>query len=131
MGRFETEAMTQATNLNALAGLSGQWIDLAHARRPLKIILLDMDSSVSPTFGESRRATSFSYRAASWDRPRPVVAKVKWHTGELYPRVGFLVTNLSRSSERVVAFYNERGTAEQWIKEGKNAVKWTRLCVSQ
>jgi hypothetical protein len=27
----------------------------------------------------------------------------------------------------VVRFYNQRGTAEQWIKEGKNAVKWTRL----
>jgi hypothetical protein len=26
-----------------------------------------------------------------------------------------------------VRFYNRRGTAEQWIKEGKNAVKWTRL----
>jgi hypothetical protein len=24
-------------------------------------------------------------------------------------------------------FYNARGTAEQWIKEGKNAVKWTKL----
>src|SRR5215210_1032151 len=70
---------------------------------------------------------SFRYQAASWDRPRRVVAKVEWHPGELYPRVGFLVTNLSRSAERVVAFYNGRGTAEQWIKEGKNAVKWTRL----
>jgi hypothetical protein len=52
---------------------------------------------------------------------------VEWHPGELYPRVGFLVTNLARPAERVVAFYNQRGTAEQWIKEGKNAVKWTRL----
>ena len=33
----------------------------------------------------------------------------------------------SRPAERVVAFYNQRGTAEQWIKEGKNAIKWTRL----
>src|SRR6202011_3373800 len=47
--------------------------------------------------------------------------------GELYPRVGFVVTNLARPAERVVAFYNQRGTAEQWIKEGKNAIKWTRL----
>jgi hypothetical protein len=47
--------------------------------------------------------------------------------GELYPRVGFIVTNMTRPAERVVAFYNQRGTAEQWIKEGKNAVKWTRL----
>ena len=56
-----------------------------------------------------------------------MIAKVEWHPGELYPRVGFIVTNLSRPAERVVAFYNQRGTAEQNIKEGKNAVRWTRL----
>jgi hypothetical protein len=55
------------------------------------------------------------------------VAKVEWHPGELYPRVGFVVTNLSQPAERVMAFYNGRGTAEQWIKEGKSAVRWTRL----
>src|SRR5262245_38960046 len=58
---------------------------------------------------------------------RRVIAKVEWHPGELYPRVGFVVTNMSRPAERVVAFYNKRGTAEQWIKEGKGAIKWTRL----
>jgi Transposase DDE domain group 1 len=36
-------------------------------------------------------------------------------------------TNLARPAERVVAFYNQRGTAEQWIKKGKGAIKWTRL----
>jgi hypothetical protein len=41
--------------------------------------------------------------------------------------VGFIVTNMSRRAERAVAFYNKRGTAEQWIKEGKGAIKWTRL----
>ena len=66
-----------------------------------------------------RYYASFSYQAGSWDRKRRVVAKVEWHPGELYPRVGFIVTNLSRPAERVVAFYNKRGTAEQWIKEGK------------
>ena len=74
-----------------------------------------------------RYHAGFSYQAATWDKPRRVVAKVEWHPGELYPRVGFIVTNLSRPTERVVAFYNQRGTAEQWIKEGKNAIKWTRL----
>ena len=62
---------------------------------------------------------------------RRVVAKVEWHPGELYPRVGFIVTNLSRPAERVVAFYNHRGTAEQYIKEGKYAIKWTRLSCSK
>jgi hypothetical protein len=74
-----------------------------------------------------RYYVSFSYQAGSWDRKRRVVAKVEWHPGELYPRVGFIVTNLSRPAERVVAFYNHRGTAEQYIKEGKYAIKWTRL----
>jgi hypothetical protein len=55
------------------------------------------------------------------------VAKVEWHLGELYPRVGFMVTNLARSAEGIVSFYNKRGTCEQWIKEGKGAIKWTRL----
>jgi hypothetical protein len=74
-----------------------------------------------------RYYAGFRYQAQSWTRPRWVVAKVEWHPGELYPRVGFIVTNLSRPAERVVAFYNQRGTAEQHIKEGKHAIKWTRL----
>jgi hypothetical protein len=74
-----------------------------------------------------RHHASFSYRAGSWSKPRRVVAKVEWHPGELYPRVGFIVTNMTRPAEQVVAFYNQRGTAEQYIKEGKNAVTWTRL----
>ncbi|TNC95185.1 MAG: ISSpo2, transposase [Stygiobacter sp.] len=234
MGRFETEVLTGKANLAALADLSGQWIDAVHARRPTTVVVLDMDSSVSPThgeqegtayngpsgctcyhplfvfnqFGDQERTTlrsgnvhsaadwrsvlepvvtqyrdrtkrrffrgdaafalpdlyykytirlkanavlqghiahllkrsvgrppkhvqrfyaSFSYQAKSWSRKRRVVAKVKWHSGELYPCVGFIVTNLTRPANRVVAFYNLRGTAEQYIKEGKNAVKWTRL----
>src|SRR6516164_10662806 len=59
----------------------------------------------------------------------PPPPEVEWHPGELYPRVGFIVTNLSRPAERVVVFYNKRGTCEQWIKEGKGAIKWTRLSV--
>ena len=80
-----------------------------------------------PSHEVRRFYTSFSYQAQSWNKPRRVVAKVEWHAGELYPRVGFIVTNLARSAERVVAVYNQRGTAEQWIKEGKGAIKWTRL----
>ncbi len=241
IGRLETEVLTQEANLSALTDLSGRWIDRVHARRPVKGIVLDMDSSVSPTYGEQegtaynghfgctcyhplfvfnqfgdlercalrpgnvhsaegwrdvlepvvaryrdtvkrryfradaafaspevyafletegygyairlpanavlqrrishllkrpvgrpphevrRSYASFRYQAQTWNRSRRVVAKVEWHPGELYPRVGFLVTNLCRPPERVVAFYNQRGTAEQWIREGKNAVRWTRL----
>ncbi len=241
MGRFETEWLASDENLVALADLSGQWIDRVHGRQPPRTIVLDMDSSVSPTYGDQegtaynghfactcyhplfvfnqfgdlercvlrsgnvhsadgwkdvlepvvaryrgkfkrryfradaafanpqvyeflegegfkyairlpanqilqarigyllkrpvgrppievrRYYANFSYQAQSWTKPRRVVAKVEWHPGELYPRVGFIVTNLPRPAERVVGFYNQRGTTEQWIKEGKNAIKWTRL----
>jgi hypothetical protein len=69
----------------------------------------------------------FLYRATSWNTARRVVAKVEHHAGELFPRIGFIVTNLTLPSRAVVRFYNKRGTAEQWIKEGKQAVKMTRL----
>ena len=241
MGRFETELLATDDNLAALVDLSGIWIDRVHDRKRPRHVVLDMDGSVSPTYGEQegtaynghfgctcyhplflfnqfgdlersalrpgnvhsahqwrgvlvpvvdrykarglrlyfrgdaafaspeiynyleahgvlyairlpankvlqdsiahllkrpvgrppkdvrRYHASFSYQAATWTRPRHVVAKVEWHPGELYPRVGFIVTNLSRPAERVVAFYNQRGTAEQYIKEGKNAIRWTRL----
>ena len=74
-----------------------------------------------------RYHASFGYQAQSWTKPRRVIAKVEWPPGELYPTVGFIVTNMTRPAERVVAFYNQRGTCEQWIKEGKGAIKWTRL----
>ena len=54
------------------------------------------------------------YQAAGWKKARRVVSKVEHHAGELFSRA-------------VVRFYNKRGTAEQWIKEGKQAVKMTRL----
>ena len=52
MGRFETEWLARPENLAALADLPGQWIDTVHQRRPPRIIVLDMDSSESPTYGE-------------------------------------------------------------------------------
>ena len=241
MGRFETEVLTQSENLAVLKDLSGRWIDTVHRRKSIHEIILDLDSSVSETygrqegsayngyfgcecyhplfcfnqFGDLERAMlrngnvasaddwrsvlepiieryrgldirrffrgdaafadpkvyrcleaerylyairlpanavlhreieplltrpvgrpskkpvvwyhDFLYQAGTWDKPRRVVAKIEHHQGELFPRVGFIVTNLRRPSWRVVKFYNGRGTAEQWIKEGKNAVKWTRL----
>jgi len=59
---------------------------------------------------------SFLYQAASWKTARRVVAKVEHHLGELFPRVGFIVTTLTLPSRAVVRFYNKRGTAAQWIK---------------
>jgi hypothetical protein len=69
----------------------------------------------------------FTYRAGSWDRSRRVIAKIEWHQGELFPRIGFIVTNLSAKAKNVVRFYNKRGLCEQHIKEGKGALSWTRL----
>ena len=80
-----------------------------------------------PSNNARRSYASFTYKGGSWTKPRRIVAKVEWHPGELVPRIGFVVTNLSRLAGRVVAFYNQRGTTEQWIKEGKNAINWTRL----
>jgi hypothetical protein len=220
MGRFETKWLSRPENLVALADLPGQWIDKVHQQRPPKVILLDMDSSKSPTYGDQegsaynghfgctcyhplfvfnqfgdvkrcilrpgnvhsaagwravlepviaryresvkrlyfrgdaafanpeiyefieaeqvgytirlpandvlqrqigyllkrpvgrpphevrRYHASFTYQAQSWNKPRRVMAKVEWHPAEPYPRVGFIVTNLVRPAERVVAFYN-------------------------
>jgi hypothetical protein len=195
MGRFETEILTQPQNLKAVMNQPGQWVDEVHKHKAIKEIILDMDSSDSPTFGRQEgsaynghfgytcyhplfvfdqfgdierallrngnvyyairlkgnnilykhiehlltrpvgrppkkpivRYGSFQYQAASWSKSRRVVAKVEWHADELFPRIGFIVTNLRWKSSNVVKFYNKRGTAEQWIKEGKYALKWTRL----
>ena len=241
MARFETVHLAAGKNLEALSGLSGHWVDRVHERTGIRTLVLDMDSSESPTFGQQEGSSfnghfactcyhplfvfnqfgdleravlrpgnvhsadgwrealepvaaryrgrklrrlfrgdaafarpevyeflesegfryairlpanerlkeeipylltrpvgrpphkpqifhaSFRYQAQSWTKPRRVVAKVEWHRGELFPRVGFIVTNLRRSAGQVVHFYNQRGTAEQWIKEGKGAIRWTRL----
>ena len=110
-----------------------------HRRPPLNTIALDKASSRARPMASKKAApttaisaavaitrcscstsfASFGYQGQSWKKSRRVVAKVEWHPGELYLRVGFVVTNLIRPAECLVAFYNQRGTAEQWIKEDK------------
>jgi hypothetical protein len=51
MGQFETGAMTEEKNRTALADLSGHWIDRVQAQRARTALVLDIDSSVSPTYG--------------------------------------------------------------------------------
>ena len=77
--------------------------------------------------GVKRVYGDFEYQAASWDKPRRVIATVEWHLGALLPRVGFVVSNLPMEPDWIIRFYNQRGTAEQHIKEGKQAINWTRL----
>ena len=64
---------------------------------------------------------SFRYQAGTWKKARRVVAKVEWHEGELFPRIGFIVTNLTWWSKRVMRFYNKRGTAELRAEIGTDA----------
>lgn len=121
---LEAEGYKYTIRLKANAVLQGH---IAHLlKRPVG----------RPSMHVQRFHARYSYQARSWSRKRHVVAQVEWYLGELYPRVGFIVTNLTRPANRIVAFYNPRGTAEQWIKEGKegkegkNALKWTRLSCS-
>ncbi len=65
---------------------------------------------------------SVLYQAASWEKPRRVVVRIEWRQGQLFAEVSFIVTNLRWWEDNVVRFYNQRGTAEQWIKEGKYAL---------
>src|SRR5262249_23706609 len=69
MGRFETQWLAAPANLSALADLSGQWIDLVHGRRPPRSIVLDMDSSVSPTHGEQEMSVWNGHYACTCYHP--------------------------------------------------------------
>ena len=55
-----------------------------------------------PSYKPVLRYKSFLYQAASWTRARPVVAKVEFHFWELFPRVGFVVTNLTACNRAAV-----------------------------
>ncbi len=74
-----------------------------------------------------RLYADFQYQAAFWGKERRVVAKIEWYPGELFPKVGFIVTNLPMEPDYVVRFYNQRVIAEQHIKEGKYAFRSTGL----
>ena len=69
MGRFETRWLTAERNLCALGDLSGRWIDFVHGRRPPRGIVLDMDSSVSPTHGEQEMSVWNGHYACTCYQP--------------------------------------------------------------
>ena len=62
---------------------------------------------------------SFTYQAGSWDIARRVVVKVERKAGELFPRLGFIVTSLEADPQTVLKAYNLRGNMENFIKETK------------
>jgi hypothetical protein len=99
------------------------------ANRNLELAVEDIlfCSPGRPSLKPLVRYKSIQDQADTWTTPRRVVAKVEHHVGELFPRVGFIVTNLLLPNRALVRFYHKRGTAEQWIKEGKQAAHWTRL----
>ena len=76
MGRFETEWLATDENLAALTELSGVWIDRVHGRKPPKTIVLDMDSSESPTYGEQEgRAAPRATRPTTGISAAPVITR--------------------------------------------------------
>jgi len=79
-----------------------------------------------PKSGIQVKVVDLQYQAKSWHRPRRVVAKIEWHPGELFPRIGFVVTNSRLPAGKVTKVYNGRGDVENRIKEGKNTLRWDK-----
>jgi hypothetical protein len=79
-----------------------------------------------PESGVQVKVIELQYQAESWDKPRRVVCKLEWHTEELFPRVGFIVTNSRLDAEDVIQVYNGRAEIENRIKEGKNTLRWDK-----
>ncbi len=71
-----------------------------------------------PSHNPAVRHKGFLYQPENWKTARCAVAKVEFHFGELFPRVGFIVINPETDSRAVARFHYKRGMAEQWIKEG-------------
>ena len=61
--------------------------------------------------------TKFLTQAASWKTARRVVAKVEHHPGELFPRVGFIVTNLTLPIGRWYGFTTSAGRRSNGSKK--------------
>ncbi len=79
-----------------------------------------------PKSGIQVKIVDLHYQAKSWSRPRRVVAKIEWHRGELFPRIGFVVTNSRLPAGKVTKVYNGRAEIENRIKEGKNTLRWDK-----
>ena len=129
-GAFRADAaFARPAIYEALEARGVQYAIRVPANKNLELAIEDLlfRSPGRPSHQPLVRYKSVRYQAESWTTPRRIVAKVEHHVGELFPRVGFIVTNLPLSNRAVVRFYNKRGTAEQWIKEGKQAAHWTRL----
>ncbi|MGO9571456.1 MAG: IS1380 family transposase [Desulfomonilaceae bacterium] len=79
-----------------------------------------------PKNGIQIKLVDLRYQAQTLDKDRRVVAKIEWHDGELFPRIGFIVTNPKLPAGKVVKVYNGRRDVENRIKEGKNTLRWDK-----
>jgi len=79
-----------------------------------------------PKSGIQVKVVDLQYQAKSWHKPRRVVAKIEWRRGELFPRLGFVVTNSKLPAGKVIKVYNGRAEIENRIKEGKNTLRWDK-----
>jgi hypothetical protein len=79
-----------------------------------------------PKGGVQIKVVDLHYQAKSWDKGRRVVAKIEWHRGELFPRIGFVITNSRLPAGKVFKVYNGRAEIENRIKEGKNTLRWDK-----
>ena len=84
MGRFETELLATDENVEALVDMNGVWIDKVHDRHPPMIIILDMDSSVSPTHGE-QEANSVQWSLRLYLLPSAIPVQPVRRLGEMFP----------------------------------------------
>ena len=84
MGRFETELLATDENVEALVDMNGVWIDKVHDRHPPKMIILDMDSSVSPTHGEQEKA-AYNGHWRLYLLPSAIPVQPVRRLGEMFP----------------------------------------------
>ena len=73
------------------------------------------------------KIVDLQYQAKNWRKPRRVVAKIEWPRGELFPKIGFVVTKSRLPADKVVKVYNGRADVENRIKEGKNAKRLLKV----
>ena len=117
MGRFETEWLTRPENLTALADLPGQWIGKVHTRRPPRIVVLDMASSESPTYGAQEGSADNGHFGCPCYPPYSCSISLAMSSGALCEPVTFTAPTVgarywSRSSPatgvREVALFSRR-----------------------
>lgn len=93
-------------------------------------VLAQARQQFDETGQKARLFTEFEYQAETWDRPRRVIAKAEVMSEGENPR--FVVTNIAElEPEAAYDFYTERGQAENYIKDLKNAIFGDRLSCSR